>query len=97
MGAISERIYESWEKSASQAEQIAMLPLLTRVQLDCLEQLVTPVCDGNLMSKHTRTQLVDLGLVERWNGLNFLTQDGYCVLDRLGFLDDQEKFKGGKP
>ncbi len=93
---IASRIYDSWDRGGSLAEQILMLPTLSRTQLDALQQLVTPVWDGNLISKQARSELCRMGLVSTWNGLNFATQDGYCVLERLGYLEDNDKFVGGK-
>lgn len=81
----------------TEADRIAMLPALTRVQLDALHQLVTPVWDGNLISKSARSDLIRMGLASSWNGLNFATQDGYCVLDMLRMLGDTTLFIGGLP
>ena len=39
--------------------------------------------DGDLCSKSSRDVLVAKGLVGRCQGLNFLTQDGYAVVDAL--------------
>jgi len=36
-----------------------------------------------------------MNLAARWNGLNFITQAGVCVLDTLGILGDHSKFCGG--
>jgi len=93
---LAEKMYEAWGRWKSKAEQLALLPALTPAQLECLEQLVTPVWDGNLISKRGRDELVEMGLVSRWNGLNFTTQDGYVVLDALG-MQDYNKFVGGLP
>lgn len=35
-----------------------------------------PTWDGNLVSKQERDRMVDAGLADRWNGWNFLTQEG---------------------
>lgn len=35
-----------------------------------------PTWDGNLISKDERNSLVEAGLAERWNGWNWLTQEG---------------------
>ncbi len=45
---------------------------------DSLMQLFLqgPVWDGNLISKSGRDDLVAAGLAERWNGWNYLTQEG---------------------
>jgi hypothetical protein len=41
-----------------------------------LNQLKTITWDGNLMSKGSRDALVELGMVARHQGWNFLTQKG---------------------
>jgi hypothetical protein len=45
---------------------------------DVLMQLFVqgPTWDGNLISKTERDNLVAVGMVDRWNGWNFLTQEG---------------------
>ena len=45
---------------------------------DVLMQLFVqgPTWDGNLISKAERDALVDRGFADRWNGWNFLTQEG---------------------
>jgi len=35
-----------------------------------------PTWDGNLISKSQRDDLVAAGLADRWDGWNFLTQEG---------------------
>jgi hypothetical protein len=94
---VAARIYVDDDTILEGMERMNQLPNLTHTQVECLEQLVTPVWDGNLISKHTRLQLCEMGLAARWDGLNFLTQDGYCVLTELGFIRDGDKFIGGKP
>lgn len=39
--------------------------------------------DGNISSKSGRDSLCNKGLVERWNGYNFLTRDGFAVVDAI--------------
>ena len=91
-----EKIYDSWVKPEIDAvERIAMLPHLSGTQIDQLKQLVSPTYDGNVISKSARSELVDKGLAARWNGLNFITQAGVCVLDTLGMLGDHSRFCGG--
>ena len=55
-----------------------------------LEQLVEfskgVVCDGNLLSKYARDDLVTAGLAERVNGWNLITAKGVQYLIDLGFL-----------
>ena len=45
---------------------------------ECLMQLFVegPTWDGNLRSKSDRDILVEAGFAERWNGWNWLTQEG---------------------
>ncbi len=38
-------------------------------------------------AKHGRDLLVGLGWAARWNGLNFLTQTGFAVVDSLWGLE----------
>ena len=47
-------------------------------QSEVLMQLFVegPTWDGNLVSKSQRDALVDQGFADRWNGWNFLTQEG---------------------
>lgn len=94
---IAARIYVDDDTILEGVERMNQLPNLTATQLEALEQLVTPAWDGNLISKQARSELCDMRLASRWNGLNFLTQDGYCVLSELGYLHDGDKFIGGKP
>ena len=91
-----ERIYDSWiDPAISAADRITFLPPLQAVQIEQLTQLVSPTYDGNVMSKSIRSELVNLKLAERWNGLTFITQAGMCVLDTLGILGDHSQFAGG--
>jgi hypothetical protein len=90
-----ERIYESWGTEATEADRIAMLPMLTPTEIEQLTQLASPTWDGNVISKSTRDSLVDKRLAARWNGLNFVTQAGMCVLSVLGILGDTSRFGGG--
>ena len=79
-----ERIYETFGKD--DVDRISILPALSGQQLEQLKQLFCPRQDGDVLSKSLRSELVDLGLAARWNGWNFLTQAGYCVLDTLKML-----------
>lgn len=54
--------------------------------MEQLLQLKQPVCDGNLISKAARDELVRDGMAGRIDGWNFLTADGVRVLRVLGFL-----------
>src|SRR5215469_8303885 len=89
------RIYDSWTSDASDADRIGMLPHLSSVQIEQLTQLICPTYDGNVISKSVRSELCHMNLAARWNGLNFITQAGVCVLDTLGILGDHSKFCGG--
>jgi hypothetical protein len=48
---------------------------------EALQQLTTVTWDGNLLSKITRDWLVERGLVQRFDGFNWLTEKGveHCV------------------
>ena len=48
---------------------------------EALQQLITVTWDGNLLSKATRDWLVERGLVQRFDGFNWLTTRGveHCV------------------
>lgn len=94
---VADNIYNSWTTDASDADRIAMLPSLDPQELEQLQQLASPVWDGNLISKSRRDSLRNKGLIDRWNGMNFCTRDGYCVLDTLRMLGDTTKFCGGLP
>ena len=89
------RIYDSWTTDATDADRVGMLPRLTPSQLEQLTQLICPTYDGNVISKSIRSELVSMELADRWNGLNFITQAGICVLDTLGILGDHSRFCGG--
>ena len=56
-------------------------------RIDQLGQLAkAPVWDGNLISKHDRDELVKAGLVGRWGGWNFLTEEGIKYAVNLNLL-----------
>lgn len=60
---------------ASQKKQQTNTAMNSRI--DQLSQLAKgPVWDGNLISKHDRDELFKAGLVGRWGGWNFLTEEG---------------------
>jgi hypothetical protein len=71
-----------------QARRKAECPRLTATQLECLWQLRMTVWDGYLISKATRTWLVDHGLAARLSGWQFITREGMAVLDVYGLLKD---------
>lgn len=66
----------------------AECPRLTANQLESLYQLRMTVWDGYVISKATRDQLFDLGLIDRLNGWQFITREGMAVLDCYGLLED---------
>lgn len=66
-------------------------PSVSRAPANCyIEQLTqiaqSPVWDGNLIGKHTRDELVKAGLVGRWGGWNFLTEEGIKYAINLHIL-----------
>lgn len=50
-----------------------------------------PLFDGYISSKNGRNQLVSLGLVERYEGFNFLNKDGVIVAIGIGLERVKEK------
>ena len=64
-------------------ERLMLIPTLTPIQLEVLAQMTHAVWDGYVISKQARGELVEKGLVSRWNGWNFITQYGMVVLDTL--------------
>jgi len=48
-----------------------------------------PIWDGNLISKSARDKLVDIGLVERCKGFQFLTHRGVELLVDLNCLNEE--------
>ena len=66
------------------ANRAAVVAFPDAAERDVLRQLaVKQRWDGNLNSKSGRDSLVEKGLVARWNGYNFLTRDGFAVVDAL--------------
>jgi hypothetical protein len=63
-------------------------PRLTANQLEALYQLRMTTCDGYVISKHYRDEVVNLGLAARLNGWQFITREGMAVLDVYGLLED---------
>lgn len=80
---------------ANREERLLVLPVLTPVQLEVLVQMTHAVWDGYVISKIARSYLVEAGLVERWNGWNFITQYGMVVLDTLKMLPTKYTSKDG--
>jgi hypothetical protein len=52
----------------------------------CLMQLMQVTWDGDLISKSTRTWLVEAGLAARHNGWNMITPKGVLYLLELGLI-----------
>lgn len=66
--------------------RLMTMPRLTSVQLDALVQLTRAVWDGCLLSKQARSDLIDMGLVTKWNGWQVITREGLAVLETLKML-----------
>ena len=60
--------------------------LRSKTILAQLKQLVTVTWDGNLLSKDARDELVRRGLAQRWNGWNWLTQDGVALAEHYKII-----------
>lgn len=70
-------------------DRAAVLAFPDSAQRDVLRQLAAKSrWDGNINSKSGRDVLVAKGLVARYQGYNFLTQDGYAVVDVLWGLSN---------
>ena len=77
--SLSEKLYH-----AEPHNRAAIVAFPDAWERDVLRQLASaPRWDGNICSKAARGTLVDKGLVARWNGYNFLTQDGYAAVDAV--------------
>ena len=62
----------------------AIVAIPDSAQRDTLRQLAKgPVWDGNLCSKGGRSDLCKRGWVFTYQGWNFLSQEGYAVVDAL--------------
>ncbi len=59
---------------------------LNENQLELLKQCEKATADGNLISKEIRDQLFSLRLIDRFDGLNYLTREGLIVLDTLNLI-----------
>ncbi len=81
MGPLSlhELLYE-----AQPQDRAAIIAIRDSSARDVLRQLAAGWrWDGDLNSKQGRDLLVHLGYAARWQGINFLTPDGYAVADVL--------------
>ena len=77
--SLAEKLYE-----AEPEFRAAIIAFPDAGERDVLRQLAAiHRWDGNISSKGARDSLVSKGLVARWNGYNFLTRDGYAVVDAL--------------
>lgn len=72
--------------------RIGLLPLLNSMEIELLNQCQIPVWDGNVISKSTRDKLWDKGLIDRWNGYQFLTIYGFAVVEIFGLI--RKEFRG---
>ena len=87
-----------WERIKdfdNREQRLLLIPVLTQIQLDVLKQMTHAVWDGYVISKQARGELVDMGMVSRWNGWNFITKNGMVVLDTLKMLPTKYTSKLG--
>lgn len=75
--------------NADHDEQLGLIPLLNRTELEQLQQLQKPVWDGYVISKYNRDLLWDKGLIDRWNGWQIVSIYGLAVLDTLGLIKER--------
>lgn len=76
-------------------KRLMRMPLLTDLQIEVLVQMSQAVWDGYVISKSARNDLIDMGLVTRWNGWQISTREGLMVLDTLGKLPNKYSSKEG--
>lgn len=68
--------------NADPEDRAAIVAFPAAGERDVLRQLAcAPRWDGNISSKVARDALIEDGLAARWNGYNFLTQDGFAAVD----------------
>lgn len=79
--------------SITKDERLGLIPALSAMELEQLQSLFHPRWDGNIISKSIRDELVAKGLVDRWNGMNFISKLGMVVLDTLGMVDEDWEAK----
>lgn len=70
------------------SDRVAFLPTLSPMEIEQLKQLFYPRWDGHVNSKMLRDLLNEKGMIDRWNGWNFISQLGICFLDAMGELDE---------
>jgi len=78
--------------NSDQDGRLGLVPLLSSMEMEQLQQLQVPTWDGNVISKSVRDSLWDKGLIDRWNGYQFLTIYGFAVIETLGLL--KKEFRG---
>jgi hypothetical protein len=86
-----------WEKILdykNREERLLLIPPLTALHLECLQQLCHAVWDGDLISKQTRSELIELGMVTKWNGWQVITREGLCVLETLKMVPNKNTSRG---
>lgn len=66
--------------------RLMQCPQLSPLQFEVLRQMTHAVWDGYVISKSARDELVDMGLVTRYNGWQIASREGLAVLDTLGAL-----------
>lgn len=76
--------------------RLMQMPTLSSAQMEVLKQCMHPVWDGNVASKVARSDLVEMGLVVRFNGWQIVSQEGLALLEQLGILDDRIVWTGRK-
>lgn len=52
-----------------------------------------PTWDGNILSKTDRDSLWNMGFIARFDGWNWLTNEGVTLAIELGYATDTEKGK----
>ncbi len=62
-------------------------------RIEQLQQLTTVTCDGDLISKFDRDELVKQDFVSRSCGYNVITDSGIRILNSLGLLKINKKQK----
>lgn len=91
LDAILKKLYD-----VSRDERLGLIPLLSANELEQLEQLFRPCWDGNVIGKSLRDSLFNKGLIDRWNGWNFVNRYGFAVLETLGKVEDLSKAKNDR-
>ncbi len=79
-----------YKDSTLRTLRILKMPFdLTPTDLDGLRQIAQRMRgDGYVNSKSSRDQLFKYGLIDRWNGFNFITKAGIITLDCFEMLKD---------